>query len=88
MDSNLRFAACSSEPLPATQGQRLKNLLKAFRHPQSRIRRLSLGNVGDIRPVGEGVSELRIHYGPGYQFYLKKQGDALVILLTSKDYYI
>lgn len=47
-----------------------------------RIRRLSLGNFGDIRPVGEGVSELRINYGPGYGIYLKKQGDALVILLA------
>ena len=50
-----------------------------------RIRRLSLGNAGDIRPVGEGVSELRIHYGPGYRIYLKKQGDAMVILLAGCD---
>jgi putative addiction module killer protein len=50
-----------------------------------RIRRLSLGNAGDICPVGEGVSELRIHYGPGYRIYLKKQGDALVILLAGGD---
>jgi putative addiction module killer protein len=50
-----------------------------------RIRRLSLGNASDIGPVGEGVSELRIHYGPGYRIYLKKQGDALVILLAGGD---
>ncbi len=50
-----------------------------------RIRRLSLGNFGDTRPVGEGVTELRIHYGPGYRIYLKKQGDALVILLAGGD---
>jgi putative addiction module killer protein len=50
-----------------------------------RIRRLSLGNFGDIRPVGEGISELHIHYGPGYRIYLKKQGDALVILLAGGD---
>ena len=50
-----------------------------------RIRRLSLGNLGDTRPVGEGVSELRIHYGPGYRIYLKKQDDALVILLAGGD---
>jgi putative addiction module killer protein len=50
-----------------------------------RIRRLSLGNAGDIRPVGEGVSDLRIHYGPGYRIYLKRQGDALVILLAGGD---
>ena len=50
-----------------------------------RIRRLSLGNFGDVRPVGEGVSELRLHYGPGYRIYIKKQGDALVILLAGGD---
>ncbi len=50
-----------------------------------RIRRLSLGIAGDIRPVGEGLSELRIHYGAGYRIYLKKQGDALVILLAGGD---
>jgi putative addiction module killer protein len=50
-----------------------------------RIRRLSLGNLGDIRPVGDGVSELRIHYGPGYRIYLTKQGDAVVILLVGGD---
>ena len=44
-----------------------------------------MGNSGDVRPVGEGVSELRIHYGPGYRIYLKKQGDALMILLAGGD---
>jgi putative addiction module killer protein len=51
----------------------------------ARIRRLSLGNVGDIKPVGEGVSELRITYGPGYRIYVKQQGDLLVILLVGGD---
>ena len=50
-----------------------------------RIRRLSLGNSGDIRPVGDGDSELRIHYGPGYRIYLTKHGDAVVILLAGGD---
>ncbi|EDY38595.1 probable addiction module killer protein [Cyanobium sp. PCC 7001] len=44
-----------------------------------------MGNFGDIRPVGEGVSELRIHYGPGYRIYLKEQGGALVVLLAGGD---
>ena len=39
-----------------------------------RIRRLSQNNPGDVRPVGDGVSELRIHYGPGYRVYFIKQG--------------
>jgi putative addiction module killer protein len=47
-----------------------------------RIRRLSLGNFGDVRPVGEGVSELRIDYGPGYRVYLRQQGNLLVLLLN------
>ena len=51
----------------------------------ARIRRLSLGNLGDIKPVGEGVSELRITYGPGYRVYVKRQGDVLVILLVGGD---
>lgn len=50
-----------------------------------RIRRLSLGNSGDIRPVGDGISELRINYGPGYRIYLTKQGEAVVILLAGGD---
>jgi putative addiction module killer protein len=50
-----------------------------------RIYRLSLGNTGDVKPVGEGVSELRIDYGPGYRVYLMRQGKALVILLCGGD---
>jgi putative addiction module killer protein len=50
-----------------------------------RIRRLSLGNPGDVRPVGEGISELRINYGPGYRIYFVKQGDICVILLAGGD---
>ena len=47
----------------------------------ARIRRLSLGNFGDIKPVGDGVSELRIDYGPGYRVYLRQRGNVLVLLL-------
>lgn len=50
-----------------------------------RIRRLSLGNLGDVRPVGGGVSELRIDYGPGYRVYFLKKGVALVVLLAGGD---
>jgi len=50
-----------------------------------RIRRLSLGNPGDVRPVGEGVSELRIDFGPGYRVYFVQRGSALVILLAGGD---
>ncbi len=50
-----------------------------------RIERLVEGNPGDVRPVGEGVSEMRIDYGPGYRVYYKKQGSKLVILLAGGD---
>lgn len=51
----------------------------------SRIRRLSLGNPGDLRPVGEGVSEIRIDYGPGYRVYFAQRGQDLVVLLAGGD---
>jgi putative addiction module killer protein len=52
---------------------------------QVRIRRLSIGNPGDVRPVGEGVSEMRIDYGPGYRVYFAQRGAALIILLAGGD---
>lgn len=50
-----------------------------------RVERLAAGNPGDVRPVGEGVSELRIDYGPGYRVYYKKHGREVVILLAGGD---
>lgn len=51
----------------------------------ARIRRLSLGNPGDVKPVGAGVTEMRIDYGPGYRVYFIRRGSALVILLAGGD---
>ena len=51
----------------------------------ARIERLVAGNPGDVAPVGEGVSELRIDYGPGYRVYFKKRGRRLIILLAGGD---
>ena len=51
----------------------------------ARIERLALGLVGDAKPVAEGVSELRIDYGPGYRVYFRKRGSSLVVLLAGGD---
>jgi len=50
-----------------------------------RIERLAAGNPGDVKPMGGGVSELRIDYGPGYRVYYKKHGRQVVILLAGGD---
>jgi putative addiction module killer protein len=51
----------------------------------ARIRRLSLGNPGDVKPVGSGVSEMRIDHGPGYRVYFVARGDVVIILLCGGD---
>jgi len=59
--------------------------VRARARVQVRIERLAAGNPGDVEPVGEGVSELRIDYGPGYRVYFKKHGRDVVILLAGGD---
>ena len=65
--------------------------LQALRDSQARariaarVRRLAFGNPGDVQPVGAGVSELRIHYGPGYRVYYVQRGEVLIILLCGGD---
>jgi len=49
------------------------------------IDRLSLGNAGDVKPVGSGVSEMRIDYGPGYRVYFVRRGEDLIVLLAGGD---
>ena len=51
----------------------------------TRIERLRSGNFGDVKPVGDGVSELRIDCGPGYRVYFTKQGQTIVVLLVGGD---
>lgn len=52
---------------------------------QARIDRVEMGHFGDVAPVGEGVSELRIFYGPGYRIYFAQQDSIVVILLSGGD---
>ena len=47
----------------------------------SRVRRFSLGNLGDVKPVGQGVSEARLDYGPGYRLYFVQRGAVVILLL-------
>jgi putative addiction module killer protein len=51
----------------------------------SRLDRLAFGHTGDAEPVGDGISELRIHYGPGYRVYFQKRGAVLIVLLCGGD---
>jgi putative addiction module killer protein len=51
----------------------------------ARVERLVAGNPGDIKPVGEGISEMRIDYGPGYRVYFTLRGRTLIILLAGGD---
>lgn len=52
---------------------------------QARILRLSLGNPGDLKPVGESISEMRIDHGPGYRVYFWQRGQVLIVLLCGGD---
>jgi len=51
----------------------------------SRLDRLAFGHSGDAEPVGDGISELRIHYGPGYRVYFQKRGATVIVLLCGGD---
>jgi putative addiction module killer protein len=58
---------------------------KAVAKIASRIERLGLGNPGDVKPVGEDVSEMRLTYGPGYRVYYKQTGKKVILILCGGD---
>ena len=64
--------------------EELKDTKGRFRI-QARIDRAELGNFGDCEPIGEGVSEMRIHFGPGYRVYFAQRGAVIVLLLVGGD---
>ena len=50
-----------------------------------RLQRVEAGNLGDVSSVGEGIEEFRIHYGPGYRIYFRRQGENIILLLVGGD---
>ncbi len=75
----IRETGTFSDWLQALKDSRAKARIAA------RTQRLAFGNPGDVRPVGGGVSELRIDYGPGYRVYYVQRGKVLIILLCGGD---
>lgn len=71
--------------------ERFNRWLRGLRDPEARaristrIRRMGLGNAGDVAPIGSGLSEIRIDYGPGYRVYFLRRGTGLAILLWGGD---
>jgi len=58
---------------------------RAVARIQVRLDRLAIGNPGDVKPVGEGISEMRIDYGPGYRIYFMRRGQLVIVLLCGGD---
>lgn len=73
------------------QSERFMDWMKSLRDVRARARilerlvRVSQGNFGDVAAVGDGVSELRIHYGPGYRVYFVRRGATVILLLCAGD---
>jgi len=81
----------SSGAMEIIQSETFKRWLSSLRDRQAvarinaRIRRLSAGNLGDVKPVRDGISELRIDHGPGYRVYFFRHGVSVIVLLAGGD---
>ena len=84
MNTLRRYQVASGKELVTEWLDGLKDM-RARAKIQARIDRLESGNPGDCEPVGEGVSELRVHYGPGYRVYHCQVGRQIVLLLCGGD---
>ena len=81
----LRRYQLEDESTPVTEWLRGLRDTRARAQIEVRLRRVSAGNFGDCKPVGEGVSEMRVDIGTGYRVYYGKHGQALIILLCGGD---
>lgn len=82
---DLRRYQLEDESTPVTEWLRSLRDTRARAQIEVRLRRVSAGNFGDCKPVGEGVAELRVDIGTGYRVYYGKYGQALIILLCGGD---
>jgi putative addiction module killer protein len=88
---NSRFVAYKLQVSTVKRTDQFSSWLKGLRDVRAkakivaRIDRLALGNPGDVAPVGSGVSEMRIHHGPGYRVYFIQRGEEVVVLLCGGD---
>ena len=75
----------SVRPVRTPSGSRTSGTEQPGRTIDIRIRRLSLGNPGGVKPAGEGISELRVDHGPGYRVYFIQKADVYIVLLAGGD---
>jgi putative addiction module killer protein len=81
----LRYYQTSAGEQPFTEWLRQLNDRQARTRIEARLARVTVGNFGDVEPVGEGVMELRIDWGPGYRVYFARVGQVIVLLLCGGD---
>jgi putative addiction module killer protein len=85
IEQEVRVYTCSDGSEPYSQWLRGLRDARSRNRIRQRIARVRLGNLGDVRSVGEGVQELRISFGPGFRVYFGREGDSVVILLGGGD---